>query len=68
MGWNDAVKLCRAYGGEILRPASCAGIYRDFPDENIGRLVGEGTPIPIVAEWFAVLHGRAAGGADRHLS
>jgi hypothetical protein len=54
LGWNDAVKLCRAFGGEILQPAECAGIYRDFRDKNIWRLVMEGTPVGIVAEWFGV--------------
>lgn len=59
MGWADAMKLSRAFGGEILRPASCAGIYRDFRDQNIARLLGEGVPVAMVAEWFGV--------SDRHV-
>lgn len=59
VGWIDAVKLCKVFGGEILRPASCAGIYRDFRDQNIVRLVGEGVPVGMVAAWFEV--------SDRHV-
>lgn len=54
VGWTDAVKLCHAFGGEILRPASCAGIYRDFRDQNIARLLRERVPPAMVAEWFGV--------------
>lgn len=54
LGWQDAMKLARFFGGEILRPASCAGIYRSFRDENIMRIALEGTPVAIVADWFGV--------------
>ena len=42
LGWNDAVKLCRAFGGEILQPASCIEIYRRYRDGQIVRMAGEG--------------------------
>lgn len=54
LGWNDAQKLVDAFPGEILHPASCSAVYRDYRDENILRLVGEGVPVPMLAEWFDV--------------
>lgn len=54
LGWNDAVKLAQAFGGEILQPASCVCLYREFRDTNILRLVREGTPPAMVAQWFGV--------------
>lgn len=54
LGWQDAQKMVAHFGGEILCPANCAAIYRPFRDENIVRLVTEGVPIPMVAEWFNV--------------
>lgn len=59
LGWNDAAKLCRAFGGEILQPGNCQEIYRRFRDVSIVRLVGEGVPIKMVAEWMQV--------TDRHV-
>lgn len=59
LGWLDAMKLCRFFGGEILRPASCAVVYRPFRDQSILRIVGEGVPIAMVADWFEV--------SDRHV-
>jgi hypothetical protein len=59
LGWNDAVKLAQAFGGEILKPGNCSGIYRDFRDQNIIRIVREGTPVVMVASWFGV--------TDRHV-
>lgn len=41
LGWNDAVKLCRAFGGEILQPATCADLYRSFRNKSIRRLVND---------------------------
>lgn len=54
LGWIDAQKLVSVFGGEILCPATCTSIYRPFRDEHIARLVAEGTPVPMVAEWFDV--------------
>lgn len=54
LGWNDAVKLCTVFGGEILHPAPCASLYKPFRDTHIRRLVSEGMAIPLVAEWFNV--------------
>lgn len=59
LGWEDAVKMSQAFGGEILKPANCAGIYRQFRDQHITRMLIEGVPITMVAEWFGV--------SDRHV-
>lgn len=40
LGWHDAVKLCNAFGGEIMKPPTCAEIYRRFRDVSIVRLAG----------------------------
>lgn len=53
LGWRDAVKLCQAFGGEILQPANCAQLYRAFRDRSIHRLVtAEGMKLAEVAELF----------------
>jgi hypothetical protein len=54
LGWQDAVKMTREFGGIILQPAACTAIYRPFRDANIVRLVQEGMPMPLVADWFGV--------------
>lgn len=59
LGWNDAEKLCRHFGGEILQPANCIEIYRPFRDRNISRMASEGVPLKLVAAWFDV--------TDRHV-
>ncbi|CAG2144488.1 hypothetical protein LMG31506_03017 [Cupriavidus yeoncheonensis] len=35
LGWNDAEKLARHFGGEILQPANCREIYRAYRDKVI---------------------------------
>lgn len=42
LGWNDAAKLCRFFGGELLKPPTCAEIYRRFRDDSIRSLVNDG--------------------------
>lgn len=59
LGWNDAVKLCRHFGGEILQPGNCQEIYRRFRDRHIVRMVADGIPAKMVAEWMQV--------TDRHV-
>lgn len=54
LGWQDAQRMVDAFGGEILKPANCSHIYRAFRDRHIIRLVGEGLPAQVVAEWFDV--------------
>lgn len=59
LGWVNAEKLCRHFGGEILQPGNCRDVYRPFRDRSIARLVIEGLPPRMVAEWFGV--------SDRHV-
>lgn len=54
IGWNDANKLVRLFGGMLIHPATCADIYRPFRDQNIARLRGEGVPAKMIAEWFDI--------------
>lgn len=55
LGFADAERLCRHFGGEILTLPSCASIYRPFRDQAIVRMVkDEGIPCKMVAKWFGV--------------
>lgn len=55
LGWTDASRMVKAFGGEILQPATCAGLYRQFRDQAIVRLVAEeGASAAMAAEWFDV--------------
>lgn len=42
LGWNEAVKLCQHFGGEILQPANCAEIYRRYRDAQVVRMLRDG--------------------------
>ncbi|MDM5178500.1 hypothetical protein PO883_14980 [Massilia sp. DJPM01] len=35
LGWIDAERLCRTFGGEIMKPANCAFIQREFLHKTI---------------------------------
>ncbi len=54
LGWQDAQKLVKEFGGLIMYPATCAGLYRSFRDENIKRLAKDGVPVKMLADWFNV--------------
>lgn len=54
LGWHPAMKLVRAFGGEILQPATCAGLYREFRDRSIRELLRQGHPASLIMEWFDV--------------
>lgn len=59
LGWPAAMKLVRAFGGEILQPAHCADVYREFRDASILRLLSQGHSAKTLADWFRV--------CDRHV-
>lgn len=60
LGYSDAVKLCKVFGGEILQPASCADIYRRYRDSMIAKL--------LFAEGMSIQHVAAiVGVSDRHV-
>lgn len=59
LGWHDAKRLVDVFGGEILQPASCADIYRQFRDRSILRMLDEGMKATAIAELMEV--------SDRHV-
>lgn len=54
IGYDAAVALVRNFAGMILQPASCAHLYRAHRDRSILRLLSQGLPVKLVAEWFEV--------------
>lgn len=54
LGFHDAMKLVRAFGGEILQPANCNEIYARFRDVTIIRFLGEGRKTAEIAELMDV--------------
>lgn len=54
VGWHDAVKLCKAFGGEIMYPANCACIAREFRDQAIMQMVGSGLSKSVIADQVGV--------------
>lgn len=50
IGWDDAYKLSRHFGGEFLYPANCTDIYRDFLKDTAVRMYSEGRKPAEVAE------------------
>lgn len=59
LGWQDAVKLVAAFGGEILHPASCSEVYRAFRDKTALGMSDAGMKPTEVAELLGV--------SDRHV-
>ncbi|SEI86913.1 Winged helix-turn helix [Azotobacter beijerinckii] len=54
LGLADARHLVDAFGGETLKPATCADVYRRFRDASILRMVDEGMRPAEVAELMGV--------------
>jgi hypothetical protein len=54
IGWHDAQRLVRAFGGEILWPSKCADLIREWRDANIRRLSADGLKVQQLAEWFGL--------------
>jgi hypothetical protein len=42
LGLKDAERMCRHFGGEILQPANCAEIYKNYRDRMIDSLSRDG--------------------------
>ncbi|OIN76288.1 hypothetical protein BL248_08400 [Ralstonia solanacearum] len=55
LGRDDATKLCKSFGGEVLHPANCREIYRRFRDKSIASMVADmvGSGLP---NGYAVAH------------
>lgn len=54
LGYPSAEKLVRAFGGEILYPASCRDVYRAFRDAAIDSMLASGRTAAEVAELMGV--------------
>ena len=54
LGWDDAQRMVRAFGGEILKLATCNEIYRRFRDASILRMRREGMSTKEIAEVVGV--------------
>lgn len=50
LGWEDADKLRRHFGGEILQPSNCRVVYRKARNANARRMAAEGMPINQIAD------------------
>ena len=50
LGWERARKLADWFGGEILQPANCQEVYRNWRDREARRMAGEGLPLAQLAE------------------
>lgn len=50
LGWNNANRLVRHFGGEILYPANCRAIYSKYRDEAILKMLEAGARPSMVAE------------------
>jgi hypothetical protein len=54
LGWDDAIKLVRFFGGEILQPANCREVYRRFRDRSIAEMLKDGELPEVIAELMSV--------------
>ena len=54
LGWQDAMKMCQAFGGEILQPANCSEIYRRHRDKTIMAMLQAGAKASAVAAVMGV--------------
>jgi hypothetical protein len=49
LGFEDAEKLRRMFGGEILQPSNCNHIARAFRNREVRRMAAEGLPAHQIA-------------------
>lgn len=49
IGWADANKLVKAFGGEILQPSACTGIIKAFRHQVIRDMAKRGIKQKIIA-------------------
>lgn len=54
IGWHPAKKLVHAFGGEVLKPASCYELYKRFRDRSIVELAMAGMRHEDLAEVMGV--------------
>lgn len=54
IGYQDAMKLVRAFGGEILYPANCRQVFKRVRDDAMVRMVEMGARLEVVADLFGM--------------
>lgn len=54
MGWHDAEKLRRAFGGEILQPSNCNCVARAWRNRVIASLAADGLDAGAIADAASV--------------
>jgi hypothetical protein len=54
LGFADALTLASAFGGEILQPGNCEGLYQDFRKRTIIRMASEGMDAQAIADLFGM--------------
>jgi hypothetical protein len=54
LGWHDALRLARAFPGEILCPGNCGDVYRRWRDSSLRDMAQDGVPNAVLAEWFGL--------------
>lgn len=54
LGLDDAAALADAFGGELLKPPTCADIYRQFRNASIVQMAGAGVRSTELATIFAL--------------
>jgi hypothetical protein len=50
LGWQDAQRMVREFGGMILQPSNCNHLHRRFRNATIHRLAADGQSIQDIAE------------------
>ena len=72
LGWHAAKQLSDMFGGEILKPAVCEEIYREWRNGEIVNMAGRGMPLYAIAEIVGISCRRVVsilrGDADRRES
>lgn len=67
LGWNDAAKICHAFGGEVLQPGNCRDLYRKFRDESVLRMRLQGVPVSVIADWMGITQQHVRGLLTKNL-
>lgn len=59
LGWNDAARLVRVFGGCLVHSSNCQEVYRPHRDAGIRLVHAQGVPVAMVADWFGLTERRA---------
>lgn len=61
LGWDDALKITKEFGGEILQPANCGHLYMAYRNRQINRLFRDGHSLTFLADLFGMTERRIRG-------